>query len=159
MTISDTPPRTLLAAIDRDELKALLYGEVATADQEAALRVLAEEAGIDHALLPREATGTIGEDPRTHVPAAEQPEPQRSEPREPSQDELNDLADDIAALEADALVAAYAADVAEVLDTDMANAEATVRGWGPSPRPGILAFLLNHGSLWTRLRLVTDLAA
>ncbi|WP_017540814.1 hypothetical protein [Nocardiopsis halophila] len=158
MSVSSRNRRSVLAEIAREELVRLVYGPIETAADYAKLSELADAAGVRlEDVLP--ASGEPGHDPRTHRPATEASEPERSEPREPTPDELAELADDVEELEAQSLVAAYASDVAELLDTDMAEAEAIVSGWGTPPRPGILAFLLAHGSEWTRLQLVTDLTA
>lgn len=150
--------KAVLAEIAREELVRLVYGPITNEKDYAKLAELADAAGVRlEDVLP--ASGEPGHDPRTHRPATEASEPERSEPREPTPDELAELADDVEELEAQSLVAAYASDVAELLDTDMDQAEAIVRGWGTPPRPGILAFLLAHGSEWTRLQLVTELAA
>lgn len=153
--------KAVLAEIAREELVRLVYGPITNEQDYAKLAELADAAGVRlEDVLP--ASGEPGHDPRTHRPAAkasEPAEPERTEPREPVQEELDELAEDVEELEAQSMVAAYASDVAELLDTDMDEAEAIVRGWGAHPRPGILAFLLAHGSEWTRLHLVTDLAA
>ncbi|MDA2810348.1 hypothetical protein O4J56_06825 [Nocardiopsis sp. RSe5-2] len=153
--------KAVLAEIAREELVRLVYGPITNEQDRAKLAELADAAGVRlEDVLP--ASGEPGHDPRTHRPAATAPEPaepERTEPREPSQEEFDELAEDVEELETQSMVAAYASDVAELLDTDMDEAEAIVRGWGTASRPGIVAFLLAHGSEWARLQLVTELAA
>src|SRR5690606_18231243 len=53
--------QSLLGSIDDDQLKALLYGEITSPEQEALLQRLAAEAGVEVDLL-RPATGDIDTD-------------------------------------------------------------------------------------------------
>lgn len=133
--------RGLLAAIDRDELVALLYGPVTEADERVALAMVAEEAGVDVALLAP-VTGEAVSPTRdgqagTRVGAAEDAE--WGEPTETELDAIEAESDDDQEGqdgEAEGWLR-YWADVAEVLDLDATEVDALLSA--PDPREAVWA--------------------
>lgn len=128
--------RGLLAAIDRDELVALLYGPVIEDDEWVALKMVAEEAGVDVALLAPvtgEAVSPTRDDRAgTRVGAAEDAE--WGEPTETELDAIEAESDDDQEGqdgEAEGWLR-YWADVAEVLDLDAKRVDALLA----APDPG-----------------------
>ena len=140
----------LIDVIDTAELRDLLYGEILRPDQEVALQLIAEEYGVDAELL-RPST----RDPET-APAAP-PVPAPAAPREPTSAELAELEADVEDAVAEELVAAHAAEVAEVLGSGRETAATEVRSWIAPPHGTTAAmrdFLLANGSQWTQSRLL-----
>lgn len=131
--------RGLLAAIDRDELVALLYGPVTEADEQVALAMVAEEAGVEVELLvpvTGEAVsptrdGQAGpahaaaEDDVWGEPTGEELAAIEAEPEVPAEDDQ----------ESDDFVVRCWADVAEVLDLDAAEVDALLSA--PDPREAV----------------------
>ena len=131
--------RGLLAAIDRDELVALLYGPVTEADEWVALEMVAEEAGVDVALLTP-VTGEAVSPTRDGQAGSARAAAEDAEWGEPTETELDAIEAEEAESdddqegqdgEAEGWLR-YWADVAEVLDLDATEVDALLA----APDPG-----------------------
>ncbi len=122
--------RGLLAVMDREELKKLLYGPVERPDQKAALELIAEETGVPvEALVP--ATGEIAAEEETPArPVAGGAAAVDEIEGEPSEAELKADGDE------DDFRVQYWSDVAEVLNIPPATVDALMGS--PDPRRAVL---------------------